>query len=228
MTTKSHIPAKLVGPANPAPSMAAHCGTQPDMRAMAAKVPTAPGLLPAAAKCRESSPSWMRWPPPSSRSTNGWPCSRASWVARACFSPPFLPLEPPYMVKSKDTTDAGRPSMSTVPVTTPSPGASRSSVKAVSRAGSMRDPNSTKLPGSASAVTRSRAVSLPRACCLATASGRDPSRPRARLASTRSSSASSSSALIGRPPFGRPHRGCAGRRGRSPARGSPPPRHRWR
>ena len=39
--------------------VAAHIGTQPDMRAMAAKVPSPPGWFPAAAKWRASRPSWM-------------------------------------------------------------------------------------------------------------------------------------------------------------------------
>ena len=69
----------------------------------------------------------------------------------------------------------GRPSMSPQPVTTPSAGASTPSIARWAKCGRPWMPSSTKLPSSTSSSIRSRAVSLPRSCCLAIFSEPPPS-----------------------------------------------------
>src|SRR3954462_3579514 len=60
-----------------------------------------------------------------------------------------------------------RPSMSPPPVTTPSAGASTPSIARWAKCGRPWIPISTKVPASTRRSIRSRAVSLPRSCCLA-------------------------------------------------------------
>ncbi|MGC3975643.1 MAG: hypothetical protein QM771_14865 [Nitrospira sp.] len=151
----------MVGPANPAPSIAATIGTQPDMRAKSWKVELA------RAKWRESCPSWMRWPPPSSRSTSGTPCCIACPASRRSFSLPSTPEEPPSTEKSCAATIAQRPSIRAAPVTMPSAGARGPNSGSLTSA-----PISVKLPGSHSMSIRSRAVCSARARCFATAADR--------------------------------------------------------
>src|SRR5436853_1176677 len=60
-----------------------------------------------------------------------------------------------------------RPSTSPQPVTTPSAGASTPSIARWAKCGRPWIPISTKVPSSTRRSIRSRAVSLPRSCCLA-------------------------------------------------------------
>ena len=69
----------------------------------------------------------------------------------------------------------GRPSTSPQPVTTPSAGASLPSIARWAKCGRPWIPISTKVPSSTSRSIRSRAVSLPRSCCLAIFSSPPPS-----------------------------------------------------
>src|SRR5215207_3509409 len=69
----------------------------------------------------------------------------------------------------------GRPSTSPQPVTTPSAGASTPSIARWAKCGRPWMPISTKVPSSTSRSIRSRAVSLPRSCCLAIFSSPPPS-----------------------------------------------------
>src|SRR5215471_9811627 len=66
--------------------------------------------------------------------------------------------------------EAGRPAVLPKPVITPSAGVSLPFMAGAMLAWLARSPISWKLPGSKSRSTRSRTVSLPSACCLATAS----------------------------------------------------------
>src|SRR5215831_315347 len=67
--------------------------------------------------------------------------------------------------------EAGRPAILPKPVITPSAGVSLPFMAGAMLAWLARSPISWKLPGSKSRSTRSRTVSLPSACCLATALG---------------------------------------------------------
>ena len=69
----------------------------------------------------------------------------------------------------------GRPSTSPQPVMTPSAGASTPSIARWAKCGRPWMPSSTKVPSSTSRSIRSRAVSLPRSCCLAIFSSPPPS-----------------------------------------------------
>ena len=69
----------------------------------------------------------------------------------------------------------GRPSTSPQPVITPSAGASTPSIARWAKCGRPWMPISTKVPSSTSRSMRSRAVSLPRSCCLAIFSSPPPS-----------------------------------------------------
>src|SRR5262245_58051778 len=69
----------------------------------------------------------------------------------------------------------GRPSTSPQPVITPSAGASTPSIARWAKCGRPWMPISTKVPSSTSRSIRSRAVSLPRSCCLAIFSSPPPS-----------------------------------------------------
>src|SRR6476659_2628353 len=68
-----------------------------------------------------------------------------------------------------------RPSTSPQPVITPSAGASLPSIERCEKWGPPWMPISTKVPSSTSRSIRSRAVSLPRSCCLAIFSSPPPS-----------------------------------------------------
>ena len=63
ITTKSASADMFDGPAKPDPIIAAQIGAQPDRSTSCWK------LVETAAKWRLSSPSWIRWPPPSSIET---------------------------------------------------------------------------------------------------------------------------------------------------------------
>ena len=70
----------------------------------------------------------------------------------------------------------GRPSTSPQPVMTPSAGASTPSIARWAKCGRPWIPSSTKVPSSTRRSIRSRAVSLPRSCCLAIFSSPPPRR----------------------------------------------------
>src|SRR5215469_10236292 len=156
-------------------------GAQPDSRARYSNVSTPP-----CPNVRLSRPSVMRWPPPSMSMTSGRPRRRASSVVPACFWMPRFPSEPPTTVKSVATTAAGRPSISAVPVSIPSPGESASVTWSSACA---NVPYSWKLPGSHRAAIRSRGVSRPRSCARVTAAGRPASLTMCRSLATTSVSA---------------------------------------
>ena len=70
MIVQSESAARLAGPAKPTPGTIVTVGTQPDSRSSApSQAPMR--QAPPTAKLRASSPSWMRWPPPSAISTIG-------------------------------------------------------------------------------------------------------------------------------------------------------------
>src|SRR6478672_5335777 len=81
-----------------------------------------------------------------------------------------------------------RPSTSPQPVTTPSAGASTPSIARWAKWGRPCSPISKKVPSSISRSRRSRAVSLPRSCCLAIFSSPPPSLARSRRSSRSSTS----------------------------------------
>ena len=99
----------------------------------------------------------------------GQPILAARSITLHIFSPITSPSEPPTTVKSWLNTHTRRPSIVPWPVTTASPQGrffcmSNSYVRCRTNVSS-----SWKEPGSSSLWTRSRAVYLPRSCCLATA-----------------------------------------------------------
>ena len=101
----------------------------------------------------------------------GQPIFAARSISLHIFSPITSPSEPPKTVKSWLNTHTVRPSIVPWPVTTASPHGrlacmSKSCVRCRTNVSS-----SWKDPGSSSFCTRSRAVSLPRACCFSSASG---------------------------------------------------------
>ena len=101
----------------------------------------------------------------------GQPILAARSMILHIFSAMTSPSEPPKTVKSWEKTQTGRPSMSPWPVTTASPqglffSMSNSAVRWRTKVSS-----SWKLPSSSSFSTRSRAVSLPLACCFSSAWG---------------------------------------------------------
>ena len=111
----------------------------------------------------------MRAPPESLIPITGQPIRAARSMTLTILSPITSPSEPPNTVKSCEKTHTRRPSI--VPMTTASP---------QGRLGSMPNSwvrwrtnvsSSWKEPESSSFSTRSRAVYLPRSCCLASASG---------------------------------------------------------
>ena len=101
----------------------------------------------------------------------GQPILAARSITFTIFSPITSPSEPPKTVKSWEKTHTGRPSIRPWPVTTASPQGrffcmSNSCVRWRTKVSS-----SWNEPGSSSFSTRSRAVSLPLACCFSSASG---------------------------------------------------------
>src|SRR5438270_5226077 len=111
--------------------------------------------------------SWIRAPAESSSHMVGLRYRSASSLTRAALNcSPTAPIDPAMTVKSYAITHTCRPSTSPCPVTTPSAG----DVSEPSRLFASR-PSSTNVPASKRRSTRSRAVSLPFACCLAICSG---------------------------------------------------------
>src|ERR1035437_2700437 len=106
-------------------------------------------------------------PPESLKKRNGVPLSRAERIAAATLIECISPAEPPATLKSWLATCTGRPSTDAAPVTTPSAGMTAVSIPNNVVRCWASIPLSSKLSGSTSSATRSRAVSLPAACCLA-------------------------------------------------------------
>ena len=103
----------------------------------------------------------------------GQPILAARSMILHIFSAMTSPSEPPKTVKSWEKTQTLRPSIVPWPVTTASPQGrffcmSKSIVRWRTNVSS-----SWNEPGSSSFSIRSRAVSLPRACCFSSASGEE-------------------------------------------------------
>ena len=113
----------------------------------------------------------MRAPPESLMPMTGQPIRAARSITLTIFSPITSPSEPPKTVKSCEKTQTGRPSIVPWPVTTASPqGRLRSMSKSAVRWRTNVSSSSNE-PGSSSFSIRSRAVSLPLACCFSSACG---------------------------------------------------------
>ena len=113
----------------------------------------------------------MRAPPESLIPMTGQPILAARSMTLHIFSAMTSPREPPKTVKSCEKTHTRRPSIVPWPVTTASPqGRFFSMPNSVTR-WRTKVSSSWNEPGSSSVSMRSRAVILPRACCLASASG---------------------------------------------------------
>ena len=113
----------------------------------------------------------MRAPPESLIPMTGQPIFAARSITFTIFSPITSPSEPPNTVKSCENTQTVRPSIVPWPVTTASPhgrflSMSKSAVRWRTKVSS-----SSNEPGSSSFSIRSRAVSLPLACCFSSACG---------------------------------------------------------
>src|SRR5262249_40866891 len=162
---------------------AARCGQCPSFAATM-------GATPLIATCsRNNAPApanveplvdWMRAPAESSSQTNGIRCRTESSRSRAILCSPTWPIDPAITVKSYAPTATGRPSISPIPVTTPSAARNRSPRPASMWSASI--PYSTHVPGSSSTSRRSRTVSLPSECCRSMRSGPPISRARSRRA----------------------------------------------
>src|SRR5665647_2381001 len=156
---KSVSAGEYAAPPAQGPAMIEICGTAPDSATFWKNTLPQPDS--------ESMPSWTRAPPESLKQTNGVPFSRAARIAVATLIECISPAEPPATLKSWLATCTGRPSTAAAPVTTPSAGMTAVSIpnNVVRCLASI--PNSSKLSGSTSSAIRSRAFSLPAACCLA-------------------------------------------------------------
>ena len=99
---------------------------------------------------------------------------------------------PPLTVASFAITTHGRPWIGPIPVTIPAPGAASSYIPSAASADSSRN----EAPGSSRRSIRARAVSLPLASCLATASGPPPARARSRRCSSSATSVRIDAALV--------------------------------
>src|ERR1700722_18219994 len=135
----------------------------------------------------ERTPSWIRAPPESFSPTIGDP----SFIARSMIFTIFAALvsdnEPPKTVKSWAKANTCRPSTVPCPATTPSPGTICSSMPKSRQRWVTSLSTSSKVPGSNSSSIRSRAVSLPAACCFCRRASPPPSSAR-RSRSARTSS----------------------------------------
>ena len=117
----------------------------------------------------ETTPSWIRAPPESLIPTTGQPTLTAMSITLQIFSANTSLSEPPKTVKSCEKTNTGRPNTVPYPVTTASPQGRLSRIPNSTSRWRTKRSSSTNDPGSSSRSTRSRASSLPRACCFATA-----------------------------------------------------------
>ena len=131
-------------------------------------------------------PSCTRAPPESLMKTNGVPDLSADSIISTTFLECISPAEPPATVKSWLAMWTGRPSTAPVPVTTPSAGMSALSMPKVTVRLRRNSPISWKLPSSIRASMRSRAVSLPCACCFSMRFSPPPARVVTRFSSSSS------------------------------------------
>src|SRR6266516_5141450 len=123
----------------------------------------------------------MRAPPESLSPMMGAPFCRAQSITLQIFSACASDSEPPNTVKSCANTYTSRPSIRPYPVTTPSPRYfSSASPKSTERCVTKRS-SSTKVLGSSSASSRSRAVSFPFSCWTRMRSSPPPSSASARF-----------------------------------------------
>ena len=99
----------------------------------------------------------------------GMPDLRAMSITLQIFLACISPRLPAREVKSCEKAAAGRPLILPKPVMTPSAGISTLSIPNMVPRCFMNMSVSRKVPGSKSRSSRSRAVSLPRSCCAATA-----------------------------------------------------------
>ena len=106
----------------------------------------------------------------------GAPTDTARSMILHTFSAKASPSEPPNTVTSWLNTNTLRPSMVPQPVTTPSVKGRWWSSPNVPRRWRVSMSVSTNDPGSSRSSRRSRAVSLPRACCFSMAADRPPRR----------------------------------------------------
>src|SRR5210317_1334835 len=117
----------------------------------------------------------MRAPPESLSPITGAPTFMAWSMSLQIFSACASDREPPNTVKSWLKTNTSRPLSMPVPVTTPSPGTFLSAMPKSLQRCSTKVSHSSKLPSSSSNSMRSRAVSLPRLCCVSIRSWPPPS-----------------------------------------------------
>ena len=119
-------------------------------------------------------PSCTRAPPESLMKMNGVPVVADASIMAATLFDWVSPAEPPITVKSWEAMCSGRPKTAPEPVTTPSAGASALSMpKWVVRC-LANIPVSKNVSSSTSRLMRSRAVSLPLACCFSILSSPPP------------------------------------------------------
>src|SRR5262245_5249431 len=116
----------------------------------------------------------MRAPAPSLSPITGAPTLAARSMILQIFSAKAPERLPPKTVKSCAKTKTRRPSTSPWPVTTPSPGIFCSAIPKSVQRWVTNLSISTKVPGSKSSSSRSRAVSFPPRCCRSMRSGPPP------------------------------------------------------
>src|SRR5450631_1936065 len=138
----------------------------------------------------------MRAPPASYSPMMGLRAFIAMSCSLVIFSAWVSDSEPPNTVKSLAKTKVLRPLTVPHPVTTPSPGTLVFSMPNSVERCSTNISNSSKLPLSSSSSMRSRAVSLPRACCASMRLSPPPN-----LAPARRSSRVSRMSFIGPRPY---------------------------
>src|SRR5256886_2805697 len=179
MNTKSVIAGLYTAPPAHGPRIALIWGTTPEARVFRRKMSAYPP--------KEATPSWIRAPPESLSPITGAPFLRARSITLQIFSACASESEPPNTVKSCENTYTRRPSIRPWPVTTPSPRYfSSARPKSLARWVTNRS-SSTNEPGSSSASSRSRAVSLPLSCWVLMRSAPPPSSDSARFFSRSSS-----------------------------------------
>src|ERR1041384_3111548 len=157
MYVKSVMAGEYTAPPAQGPRTAEICGITPETCVLRRKISAYPPRL--------TTPSCMRAPPESLSPMIGAPTFRAISMTLHIFSACASDREPPKTVKSWLKTKTRLPPILPVPVTTPSPRYfCLSSPKSTLRC-STRASISSKLFGSRSPSSLSRAVSLPLRCC---------------------------------------------------------------
>ena len=155
------------------------------------KIPLICGITPEASMLRSNIsaypasaqiPSCIRAPPESFIPITGAPIFIAISMTLQIFCAIVSESEPPLTVKSCANIYTRRPSIVPLPATTPSPRNCFFSIPKFVQRCSLNISTSSKLPSSRSMSIRSRAVYLPRACCLSMAFSPPPRRACSRLA----------------------------------------------